>query len=375
MGCCFSKGDKKGGQSSFKPVNPPNFERSNLYEEIKSNKSYIFSIMQCLSYTKGLTKYFLKKYDYYNNSNNQISNDYYNLLNNLWKEKNLSYPYSPYNFSLSVNISKSLFNNNQLYSGKDLLNYFFENIHNELNAKNNNKGNNLQNKHTLIQLNKQLSLQNFLNYFKNNFNSIISNLFYGTYEIIFKCIDCEKTNYKYEIFKFLEFSLNEIDSFFGIKPIKEKERGLRFINNVKIIDLYKCFEYNDKDKSLTTKKYECINCNNHQFFNFSSKIYSMPNYLIIILNNEKGSLYKVNYPIILDIGKYITHCEIASKFNLYAVIGKNNNEDYFSYCRDLTNNYKWYKYDNNNEVEAKQCQEKEYLDVVPSFLFYEVSNE
>ena len=380
MGSCFSPNKNKNklgkGPESQVSSNLQNVSSINSYEEISNNKDYIYSILCCLSYTKVLTKFFLSKYNYYNNYNNQTSNEYYNLLINLWKEKNISYPYSPHDLKSFINSGKfSLSNNNQINDGKSFLNYLLDNIHDELNITNNNNGNIIQNKHTFMQLNKQLTLQNFFNNFKNNYNSIISNLFYGTYEIIFDCAECEKTNYKYEIFKVLEFSLNEIDSFFGIKPTPIIVRGLRFPTNVKKIDLNKCFEYRDKDKAVTTKALKCIYCHNEQYFHFSSKIFSMPNYLILILTNEKQDLYNVNYPEILDLSNYTAHKEIASKFNLYAVIGKNVNngkscnEEEFTFCRNLTNDYKWHKYGNNG---VEQCKNKEYLEVMPSFLFYEV---
>ena len=361
MGCCFSKNE-------LHQISSDNYKNK---ISITSISKSCYSILHCLSYTKELTKYFLNKYDY-NNNNNKVSNEYYNLLINLWKEKNFSYLYSPYNLTSFINNNRnSSSNNNQLNDGKSLLIYLFDNIHNELNTKNNNKGNNIIKKPTLIQSDKQLTLQIFFDYFKNNYNSVISNLFYGTYEIIFNCVQCEKPNYKYEIFNFLEFSLNEIDSFFGIKMNTVIDRGLRFKSTVKIIELSKCFEYHNKEKAITTKKYKCIFCNNEQFFNFSSKIFSMPNYLILILNNEKGNAYKVNYPEILDMEKYITHNEIASDFSLYSVIEKKDKEDeYIAYCRDFNNI--WYKYDNN---EVRQCQNKEYLKVLPCFLFYEVINK
>ena len=257
MGLCFSQNKNELGKRPESQVssNPQNLSSINSYDEITSNKDYIYSILHCLSYTKVLTKFFLSKYNYYNNYNNQTSNEYYNLLINLWKEKNISYPYSPHDLKSFINSGKLFsFNNNQINDGKSFLNYLLDNIHDELNIKNNNNGHIIQDNHAFVQLNKQLTLQNFFNNFKNNYNSIISNLFYGTYEIIFKCKECEKANYKYEIFKFLEFSLNEIDSFFRIEPTPIIVKGLRFKNKVKNIDLDKCFEYRDEEKELTTKK-------------------------------------------------------------------------------------------------------------------------
>ena len=163
-----------------------------------NNNSYMISILQCLTYTRGLTKYFLSKYDYNNNYDNKISNEYYKLLNNVWKEKKFSKPYPPDDLELFINDNNSIFNNNQLNDGKALLNYLFENIHNELNIIGNNSDYNYQYDDSVNQLNKEECFQSFYTNFKNNYNSVISDLFYGIKEIKFKCTQCEKINYKYD---------------------------------------------------------------------------------------------------------------------------------------------------------------------------------
>ena len=239
---------------------------------IKNNNDYLISILQCLTYTKGLTKYFLNEYDYYYNYNNKVSNEYYYLLINLWKEKNISYPYQPDILKSFLYNRNSSFNNDQLKDGKDLLNYLFKNIHNELNFINNNEYSNIQYRHFFNELNKKKGFQTFYNYFLDNYNSIISDLFYGIKEIKLKCMLCEGINYKYEIFNYLEFNLNEIGSDLGIEPNTT-------LNSISKIDLYECFDYNNKKKSLTTNKFKCINCKYNTYFEFSTTLFYMPNYL------------------------------------------------------------------------------------------------
>ena len=68
-------------------------KRRALLRFTNNNNTYMISILQCLTYTKKLTIYFLNKYNVYNN-NNKISNEYYNLLISLWKNKKNILPLS-----------------------------------------------------------------------------------------------------------------------------------------------------------------------------------------------------------------------------------------------------------------------------------------
>ena len=361
------------GNSSINRQTTSNTNRGrSLIRFTNNNNSYMISILQCLTYTKGLIKYFLSKY-HNNNYDKQVSNEYYNLLNIVWKEKKFSTPYPPEDLELFINDNNSLFNNNKLNDGKTLLKYLFENIHKELNIIGNYSGNNNQYEDSINQLNKEECFQSFYTNFKNNYNSIISYLFYGIKEIKYKCTQCEKINYKYEFFNFIEFLLNEITSDLGISSKASIENDSRFQNSINKIDLYECFNYINKEKSLTTKDYKCANCINNEYFEFSTSLFSTPKYLILFLNyeNEDTSKYNVNYPEQLDLYNYIIHKKYAYKFDLYAVISKNIN-DYFSYCRDLDNYNIWYKYKGK---EVSKCENNEYLSALPYCLFYKLKNK
>ena len=347
-------------------------KRRALLRFTNNNNTYMISILQCLTYTKKLTIYFLNKYNVYNN-NNKISNEYYNLLISLWKDKEISCPYPPNDLTLFINNKNSIFNNSELNDGKCLLNFLFENIHNELNVIKNNKDNNNQYEYSFNKLNKEKCFQNFYNNFKKNNNSIISHLFYGIKEIKFKCKKCEEINYKYEFFNFLQFPLKEIASNFGINPNTSIEDGSSLKNIISKIDLYDCFNYNNQEQSLTSKDYKCINinCIDNEYFELSTTLFSNPIYLIIFLNNENEDKlkYNVNYPEELYLDKYLICKKYTNIFELYGVISKNENNNYYSYCRNLVDDNIWFKYENDK---VNQCQGNEYLSVLPYCLFYKV---
>ena len=76
--------------------------------------------------------------------------------------------------TLFINNKNSIFNNSELNDGKCLLNFLFENIHNELNTIKNNNANNKKYEDSFNQLNKENCFRNFYN---NILKKIISQLF------------------------------------------------------------------------------------------------------------------------------------------------------------------------------------------------------
>ena len=114
---------------------------------------------------------------------------------------------------------------------KDFINFFIEQIHMEVNRvpMKNIIGNNLD------KANKQLTFQEFINYFGDNYRSIISNLFYGVNCKSIECIFCKTSFYAYKIYSFLIFPLEQVRYF-----VQEKS-----INLFQSIDIYQCFEYDN----------------------------------------------------------------------------------------------------------------------------------
>ena len=139
---------------------------------------YMNATLQCLSNTKQLTDYFLKTYE--DKPKNIMTNEYHELIVNLWNKKKNNLPYSPYSFKEVLSKENPLFAGIAANDSKDLINFLLERFHKELNIvnPNNNEINSLE----IDQTNEQAMLNSFLQEFKQNFNSPISKLFYGLLE-------------------------------------------------------------------------------------------------------------------------------------------------------------------------------------------------
>ena len=329
---------------------------------------YMNATLQCLSNTKKLTEYFLKTYK--NNPNNVMANEYYKVLQNLWDKNNHNKAYSPNSFKEVLSKENPLFAGIQANDSKDLVNFLIERFHQELNIIKKNPNNNI----TMTQgdqTNEQMMLQLFLNEFAQNFNSPISNLFYGILETKSQCQGCKVIKFNFQIYSFLEFPLQQVNQF----CFNNGKRPLYTIDGKNPdVNLYECFDYNGKiDVMGGDNQMFCNNCNKLCDALYSSLLYSGPNYLIINLNRGKGAVYecKVIFPSQLNIINYLTFKNGITVYELYAVIchlGPSSMSGHFvAYCRNRIDN-KWYLY--NDGIVSACTGFQQYKEGMPYILFY-----
>ena len=205
----------------------------------------------------------------------------------------------------------------------------------------------------------------FENNFKNNYNSIISELFYGINQIKYKCKGCNNIKYNYVIFYYIEFRLDYINMFLG-----KNKNGIMVSN----INIYECFKYYQREQFIdrNSKQY-CDKCNDKYGFYYYLNLYSIPNYLIIILNRDHGNTYrcKIVFNEILDLTDFgIVKEESGIFYDLYAIIchigPDENSGHFFAYCRNIINN-KWYLYNDSIVTES----EFKNIKGMPYILFYQ----
>ena len=335
---------------------------------------YMNATLQCLSNTKSINNFFLEKYIYNKNAENKrLSNEFSIVMKNLWNKKRNGKAYAPNNFKETISQMNSLFEGVQANDSKDLINFLLEQMHEELNviAKNDNPGDNF----TLtvnIQLDPDNLFEYFLQNYKKNYNSIISDSFYGFSQTEVICQNCRKVKYNYEIFSFIEFPLEQVNIYFGKTPFQ-----VNYQLQQPDIDINECFTFHQKGELMTKDNAMYCDLCNVTFDSFYvSKIYKPPKYLILILNRGKGNIYQCNvkFPEVLNLSNYIIGKNFNVMFDLYAVIchfGPSSMGGHFiAFCRNALND-KWYCY---NDSTVTLCQETNYLKGVPYILFYQEIN-
>ena len=241
----------------------------------KDSSFYINSFIQCLFHVNELINYFLYIYPNVSsefniknknvNSRGKISLTFYNLLkesfqidavnknnsnhNNLCSDEfiNTLYQYRP-------ELKNFDYHNNNII---DLIISLFQAMHEELNYLGNNI---LQNNNEINELDRFNMLKSFNNDYNNCNFSIISKLFYGTFEQTIKCESCESIYYNYEKFETISFD---------VRNYKQK-----------IFDIYNGFKNNEKPQIMNrANKVMCQVCKKLKKVEYSYKIIQPPNKL------------------------------------------------------------------------------------------------
>ena len=338
---------------------------------------YMNSTLQCLSNTDKLTKYFLYKFKYKPGSKNKImTNEYYKVIKNLWDPNNNNGSYSPNDFKKRLSEENPLFAGIAANDSKDLINFLLERFHSELNIKKGNNNLEAINYNQIDQTNEKIILNLFIEEFKNNYNSVISNLFYGLMETKSQCQGCNIIKFNFQVYSFIEFPLEKINEY-CFRTGKRTYYNMNMNNNKNPdVDIYECFEYyHNIDLMTGDNKMYCNICNCLCDALYGTLLYTAPNNLIIILNRGRGAVYecKVNFPDILNLSNYVKFKESNTLFELYAVIchiGPSSMSGHFvAYCKNRMDK-KWYL---SNDAFVTLCQNvHDYRKGMAYILFYQV---
>ena len=388
---CFYKSEKSKSDIDDEEENSNINNTNNINNEEEKNKNnlieskktilrglnnigatcYMNATLQCLSNSKKLTEYFLTKYQYDPKDQNKImTNEYYKVLKNLWDTNSKEKAYSPNSFKEVLSKENPLFAGIAANDSKDLINFLIEGFHNELNtADKNNINNNVW--ENVDQTNRVETFKAFLMEYLQSNQSVIVENFYGISESNSQCSVCNTTKYNFQTYRFLEFSLQQVNQYcfnIGKRPLLTND------GKNPDVDLYECFDYNEKIDLMTgDNQIYCNICKCNRDTNYRTTIYSLPNYLIINLNRGKGAVYPCNviFPEVLNLCNYVSTGK--TKMRLYAVIchlGPSSMSGHFvAYCRNRMDN-KWYLY--NDGIVTECTRQDQYNDGMPYILFYEL---
>ena len=256
---------------------------------LEDTPNYMNTILLCLLNTKKLVKFFI---EYENNINMSmlLSYELNKIINDIWKKDNTKIFIE--NFKNAFKIKNNSFQDNEVLSPKDFLESLLNIIHDELS-------------------NSQC--------FNNNTNSIVSNLFNISFQVINECQNGHSSNQN-KIFRIIEFKMSELSN----------------LQTDGSIDINKCFE------QIPKQQYEEKLC---QFCNIYKKLYKASPYLIIYINWENDfSKTKLIFPENLYLNKYFIKKEINTNYELYGVVIRFG-DDYNVYIKNFIDK-KWYYYFN-----------------------------
>ena len=389
----FSKKEEKNKEDDEK------YKNSHFIESLKEDPKigltnigatcYMNATIQCFSRTTHLSNYFLNKENISKfTENKKLSHSYFNLIFNLWHKQDNSISYSPYDFKNIISEMNPLFQGIAANDSKDLILFILQQLHEELKLEINGKDTLAQNDEIVDQTNRQAVFEEFAESMKYNV-SIISELFFGKNEIISDCLNCREKGdpiikYNFQIFNFIIFSLKEVSNYKKYK-LGIVNNNSNNINDIQIEDdsvtIYDCFEQFVLPVIMTGDNMMfCNKCQQLSPTSYTTKIYSAPNILILILNRGKGNEFKIriNFEQIISIGKYVEQKEDEElKYELYGVLTHLGSSDmsghFIAFCYSVIDKV-WYKF-NDAFVDQVSDFQKEVHDFEdPYILFYKKIN-
>ena len=331
---------------------------------------YINSILSILQQTPIFADYILtaqfknKLSDNYNEIFNSIVFQLYNIFN-------LSHTYDNYNinpdtFRKIVSSKDKIWGYQQHQDSQEFLTFLLNSIEEEISEKIKFiPGRNINN----IQSNLQSNLLNIManncwqQFIKNEY-SIIKNLFGGLTHVVITCSYCNNKSHNFDFFQILQLSIPT------------------YANNIyDCLDEFIKEETVDKDNMI-----KCDFCGHYNKSNKQNKIWKTPKILIIQLKrfkvNEQNRRIKISkmieYPINLNIQKYIEKTNINHKNNNYSLYAVNNHHsidnqnsiNFGHYTSNVINRFdnKWYNF--NDSVPLINIKDDEIINKNAYNLFY-----
>ena len=208
-----------------------------------------------------------------------------------------------YNYFRNLLYRNSQMNNDVEIRPRQVLEFLLERLNKETGT--NFRGSAFGTQLMIFKEKKEEALKEFQQYFNNNFNSIISQLFVGYIKTKRICNKCNSAYYSFNIHPFIEFDM-EMSKIPKDDPMNLLENWFKAQNNQK--------------KVLSVEhKIVCRKCGVTEHREFK-QFYVMPKCFIISLNRGKSytNNYQINIPMVLNLKDKI---EIENSYNIYNLVG------------------------------------------------------
>lgn len=309
------------------------------------NSCYMNSIIQCLSNTTNLAKYFTdNSYADDLNTNNdnmtqgQVVEEVAQVIKALWRGQYKSI--SPHDLKVAVGQYKLQFESYDQQDSHEFLTFLLDWMHNDL-------------KKEATMLIEMTNAEKEWDKAMNSQRSIISDLFFGQLRSTITCLFCKQASTTYETFNSLTMSLSQ-SSRCSLNDCMEK-----FVTGQKVSG-WKCPKCQTPRDA--TKKFDFV---------------KLAPIVVIHLNRfaETGGWLEkrntaVDFPLtgfnlkpylVLENAKAIMSNNIRNyNYSLYAIsnhYGTMDGGHYTAFCKNATQN-KWYKYDDQTVTEVSPSQVK-----------------
>ena len=335
---------------------------------------FMNATLQCLAHIKRITEYVLnyrrlgklkdtKQY--------RLSDAYSEVLWEIWLPQDKSKKsFSPNRFEEVLGQMILLFAPTAVNDAKDLLIFFIEQMHTELNQTIE-TNTNLVMPDNMNPMNHQEVLECFIREFTKKYKSVFSNYFYGSNVSITFCNGCRISKYSYQFFSCINLVLLESKK----NCVTSGRVHPKYYNNY-ILNIEDCFIYNQKLEFFTgDNQMYCNICQASKDSSMQTRISAAPLVLILILNRGRGNLdFREPFTFweIIDLTNYVEFPQPDNKYFLSGVVSymgeSGPSGHYIAYCR-MSPNSKYYCYNDSlvNESSFEEINRRG----TPYILFYQ----
>ena len=145
------------------------------------------------------------------------------------------------------------------------------------------------------------------------------------------------------------------------------------------VNIYDCFDYNQKEESFTGENsMYCNICNMQLPSTYTTYLYSTPNVLILVLNRGQGIQYKIKMEFYteIDLTNYVQFRQNNEviKYDLVGVVthmGDSSASGHFiATCRSPIDQ-KWYQYNDDLAFPVQDFNSQILNYAMPYILFYQ----
>ena len=357
------------------------FKDFELLIGLKYNESLpeLNAILQCLCHIRVLADYFkyyfeekIEKISSYNSSKKNglcITDEFKDIIEKIWPN-NLEQTIlsKEENSDKFLKMLFKIFSEDNINGNCCLLELILNRLHEELNEPNSNNDDYEQNIN-IDKSNYNSVMNDYVNKFKKENKSKISDNFFGTLLSIASCPYCQGYKYYPEKFSYLSFSLNEVltHKLKCLQCYNKLYNGFNsFDYNIYEINIYDCLQYEQCPKLL-----KCKECSKENVYT-KKEIMASPLIFIFIFNAMNLGFTKYKIMDNINIGKIVTSKGNNNVYNLIGVIFKTLDNKYQAYCKSPINN-KWYYYGDSNVQQINDIQTLFNNYNYPYMLFYKNS--
>ena len=252
-----------------------------------------------------------------------------------------------------------------------IINFIYDRINVELTNSNDKK--------KVLEPTNNDNLSKYLEEFLKKNYSIISDHFIGHYQIKKLCMKCNNAQFSYELFRTISFRIKIIYNYFYNNNNRfqfncnmlnyNNINNNNIANNGKYIKIKDCFNYLFNNYYNNYNSY-CENCNDNTVKKESYSIFSLPNIITIVLNDNNDNDYFILEDKI-DLKNYVIKVSGNEIYNLISILCKiSYNGKFINYCFN-PNNVKWYSYIDGKISEVDKMD----INAIPLMLVYQTNSK